>query len=87
MSTLTSIIGWISAVTDYRRFCASAAVFTQTVSAYVNLIDFGLTAKHPLFSTRSSVGLKISNRVKMCTHPMITFLNVTNSFPCNGLDM
>ena len=34
-----------------RRFWASTVFFTRTVSAYVNLIDFGLTAKQPLFST------------------------------------
>jgi len=34
-----------------RWFCASTADFIRTVSAYVNLIVFGLTAKQPLFST------------------------------------
>ena len=36
------------------RFWASTVFFTRTVSAYVNLIDFGLTAKQPLFSTGQS---------------------------------
>jgi len=37
-----------------RRFCASTESFSRTVLAYVSLIDFGLTAKQPFFSTETS---------------------------------
>ena len=33
------------------RSCASTDVFTLTISAYVSLVFFGLTAKQPLLST------------------------------------
>ena len=36
-----------------KRFCASTVFFSRTVSAYVSLIDFGLTAKQPFFSTNT----------------------------------
>ena len=34
-----------------RQFCTSTVAFVRSVSAYVNFIAFGLTAKQPFFST------------------------------------
>ena len=38
-----------------RQFCAKKVSFSRTVSAYVSLIAFGLTAKQPLFSTNTAM--------------------------------
>ena len=44
-----------------RQFCTSTVAFFHMISAYVNFIAFGLTAKQPLFSTDTHQNSALSN--------------------------